>query len=126
MMGKGAKLLSGLFNSQEVYAWSVTKKNGESWDLLPLLLLLGMLRGDGERSDDVCICTVSLTLLTVNPHRAQSKTSNLTGGVVPLCPMLCNAGDGLRGRIWLEMDTTPARAKAPQRIIMVCIMAPVH
>lgn len=32
----------------------------------------------------------------------------------------------IEGRSWLEMDTTPARAKAPQRIIIVRIMPPVH
>lgn len=34
---------------------------------------------------------VQLALFSENPHRAQSKSWNLTG-VSPLCPMLCNAG----------------------------------
>lgn len=39
---------------------------------------------------------LALTLSSVNPHRAQSKTSNLTGvWWVPLCPMLCMQG-------WIE------------------------
>lgn len=68
---------------------------------------------------------LALTLSSVNPHRAQSKTSNMTGGVVGASlPYAMQCRDGLRGRIWLEKDTTPARAKAPQRIIIVCIMPP--
>lgn len=42
MMEKSEKLLSGLFNSQGVYAWSATKKNGES---VNLLLLFGIVEG---------------------------------------------------------------------------------
>lgn len=82
---------------------------------------------DGGLVMYVYVNKVSLILSSVNPHRAQSKTSNLTRVSGGCLSALCYAMQGwIEGRIWLELDTTPARAKASQRIIIVCIMLPVH